>query len=107
MAVATGVVGRPLVSARVAAIEVPAEGRRAADLDRAHDLQDTGRQAAVPAKGFTVFAEDVGDFRTRPRVSPGARRVRVHARHVGLPTEGDTEGGRTPALAVNRPLSML
>ena len=69
MAVAAGVVGYARVRAILAALDVAAEGRRAAGLDRRHDLQlaETGVAGVGFAPRRAVGSEDVGDLQVRSR----------------------------------------
>ena len=68
MPVAAGVVGDPGVGAVLAARDVPAEGRRAAALDRRHRLElaeaEVARLGLAPNK--PVGAEDVRDLQSFP-----------------------------------------
>jgi hypothetical protein len=53
-----------LVRTAVAPLEMTAEGRRSAQLDRGHDtpLGRGERRTIVPSIGFTIAAEDVRHF---------------------------------------------
>jgi len=69
MSVAAGVVGDKRVRAVLAARDMAAEGRRAAALDRRHDLQLV--EAHMASVGLTprrsVVAEDTRDLQSRAR----------------------------------------
>jgi hypothetical protein len=69
MPIAAAVVGNDRVLAVLTARNVAAEGRRAAALDRAHDLQCA--EAHVAGVGATpsgpVVAEDIRDLQSGPR----------------------------------------
>ena len=82
MAVATRVVGDPAVAAILAALDMTAEGSRAAALDGRHHLELA--QAQMPgiglAPGGAMVMKDVGDLQ------PGAaHRRRARAPGLGLP----------------------
>ena len=68
MPIATAIVGDDFVGAVLAARDMPAEGRRAAALDRRHHLQLL--KAHVAGVGLapcrSVVAEDIRDFQNRP-----------------------------------------
>ena len=86
MAVAAGVVGDPAVAAILAALDVAAEGGRAAALDRRHHLELA--EAQMPgiglAPGGPVAMEDVRDLQPRAahrrRATPGLGLLRSAAR---------------------------
>ena len=67
MAVAAGVVGDPAVAAILAALDMAAEGCRAAVLDRRHrlELAEVHMPAIGPAPGGAVAMKDVCDLQPR------------------------------------------
>lgn len=83
MAVETRVVEHDLAAARLAAVEVSAEGGGAAVLEVAQDARRSGGEGMGVAIGLGEAAEDLRDFDRRTRC-----RVRVHLRR-GLDLGGD------------------
>jgi hypothetical protein len=79
VAVAAGIVGDPFVRAVLAALDVSAERRGPAGLDRRHDLQ-LG-EAHVTGVGLAprrpMGAKDVGDLEKGPRHAVAVRREAV------------------------------
>jgi hypothetical protein len=78
--IATGVVRDLGVAAARAALDVSAERRRAALLDRRHDLElaETQMSGLLPAPRRSVVAEDVRNLQGLPRhgrAGSGARRI--------------------------------
>ena len=64
------------VAALIALLEVAAESRRAAHLDRGHDapLRRGHRRAMLLSIGFAVAAEDIRHFQLRAIHGPGAQK---------------------------------
>ncbi len=79
VAVATGVVGDARVGAILAALDVSAERRGPAALDRRHDFQLS--EADVASVGFAprrpMGSKDVGDLQARPRHAAAVRRAAI------------------------------
>jgi len=74
--IAAGAVTVTLVATLIALLEVPAEGRGPAHLDRSHDapLPCGHRRAMLFPIGFAVAAEDIRHFQLRTIHGPGAQK---------------------------------
>jgi hypothetical protein len=83
VAIGAGVVTDPAMPAAVALVHVPAENRRAADLDGAHDppLRRAHGVAMSLLIGWAMNAKNVGDFERRPAHRP------LPSRQAGLRNE--------------------
>ena len=79
VAVATGIVGDAFVRAVLAALDVAAQRRGPAGLDRRHDFQLA--EADMTFVGFAprrpMGAKDVCDLQARPRHAPAVRRAAI------------------------------
>jgi hypothetical protein len=84
--VTAGVVGRALVAAGRAGVEVSAEGWGAADLDGANDRALFARERVLAAVGLAVGAKDGCDLerRTRRGLTGAAAQVARHGGSVGV-----------------------
>jgi hypothetical protein len=73
--VAAGIVGHAGLTAILAALDMAAERRCPAHLDRRHDAALSGSQAAGPigAIGGTMAAEDIRHLVTRPTPQPSSK----------------------------------
>ena len=80
--IAAGVVGDARVGAILAALDVSAERRGPAALDRRHDFQLS--EADVASVGFAprrpMGSKDVGDLQARPRHATAVRRAAIGSR---------------------------
>ena len=72
VAIGAGVVTDPAMPAAVALVHVPAENRRAADFDGAHDPPLCGAHGVAMSLsiGRAMNAKNVGDFKRRPAHRP-------------------------------------
>ena len=66
MAIAAGVVGRPLKAAQVAFLKMAAERGSTAALDGAHDFELRNRQRMGAAEGLAVEAKNIRNFPSGP-----------------------------------------